>query len=61
MQQRFVCGKELFSQCQFSTHSPTMFVQLLCAIVCVNICVQVENPKHLHPYHCLDVKRYSTN
>ena len=37
-----------------------MFEQPLCAIVRVNICARVKNPKHWHAaiYHCWDTRKY---
>ena len=57
-------------QCPYSPHvrlsysvrtapmcdSLTVSVQPPCAITCINVCVQVKNPKHWQQNHCLDTQ-----
>ena len=38
-----------------------VFVQLPCAIACINSCGLVKNHKHWQPYHCLDTRNYCTH
>ena len=45
----------------FSADYVMVFVQPLCAIACINICVHTENPKPWQPYHCLDTQGNTTH
>ena len=56
------CGKGLFSQSQLSVQAVSaVSIQPVCAITCINICVQSEDPKHWQLYHCLDTQKYCTH
>ena len=54
------CSKGFFSQPAFIAEFLTVFVQLLRAIRCMNICAHVENPTRWQPYHCLDWWKYKS-
>ena len=43
----------------FSADSLTVSAQPPCAIACINICADVNNPKHWQPYHCLDTRKHA--
>ena len=55
------CGRGFFSRSQLSVETLTASVQPLCAVACVRICVNVKNPKHQQPYHCLDTPKHYTH
>ena len=55
------CGKGLFSQSTFSADSLTVSVQLPCATACIIVWAHIKNPKHWHPYHCLDTCKCCTH
>ena len=48
-----------FPESAFSADSLTMCAQPPCAIACINICADVNNPKHWQPYHCLDTRKHA--
>ena len=50
-------GKGFFSQSQLSVQTLAVFVQTLCVIAWISICVHVKNPQHWQRCHRLDTQK----
>ena len=53
-------GRIFLPKSASSADAVTVSVQPPCAVVCINICAHVQNPKHWQPQHWLDTGKHRT-